>query len=127
MADFESPAFDIDTAFETILSNVQNGVYSGEYEFQADLFRNFNFAKDGQFSFLRKATHKHTHILTVQTGHFRYFPDLLTAAINFRRGNLALVSVSLDGVSIPDIYVLCRSLIREINVKPSVITPIEYS
>lgn len=83
----ESPAFDIAAAFEDIISNIQTGEYENEWEFQNDLSMTFSKAKDG---------------------HFRYGPDLLTAAISFRRGDLALVSVSLDGTSVPEIYVLCK-------------------
>lgn len=46
-------AFDIEAAFEAISSNVQNGVYSNEYEFQFDLYRTFSLAKDGMFSLPR--------------------------------------------------------------------------
>lgn len=82
-------AFDIETAFEDIIGNVQTGGYKNEYEFQSDLYLTFSKAKDG---------------------HFRYYPDLLTAAIEFRRGDLSLVSVSLDGTSVPEIYTTCKFL-----------------
>lgn len=37
-----------------------------------------------------------------------FSPDLLTAAIVFRRDGLSLASVSLDGVSVPEIYLVCK-------------------
>ncbi|KAJ4391823.1 hypothetical protein N0V93_005443 [Gnomoniopsis smithogilvyi] len=93
---YQFPAFDVEAAFDDIISNVQSGQYQNEYEFQNDLYLTFSKAKDG---------------------HFRFFPDLLTAAIVFRRDNLALASVSLDGKSVPKIYTL--SDIRLYNSDPS--------
>lgn len=52
---------------------------------------------------------------SAKDGHFRFFPDLLTAAISFRRANLSLVSVSLDGTSVPKIYTLCKSQILTVH------------
>lgn len=86
-ASYQFPAFDIPAAFEDIISNVKSGVYANEYEFQADLYAAFNLAKDG---------------------HFRYIPDLIGAAIQFRRQDIALASVSLDGVAVPQIYTVCQ-------------------
>lgn len=82
-ASYQFPAFDIPAAFEEIISNVQSGLYANEYGFQADLYAAFNLAKDG---------------------HFRYVPDLIGAAIQFRRQDIALASVSLDGAAVPQIY-----------------------
>lgn len=86
-ASYQFPAFDIPAAFEEIISNVKSGVYANEYEFQADLYAAFNLAKDG---------------------HFRYIPDLIGAALQFRRQDIALASVSLDGVAVPQIYTVCK-------------------
>lgn len=74
-----------------------------------------------KISSFRHQVFKLTQKLPPSIGHFRYLPDLLTAAMNFRRGNLALVSISLDGASPPDIYVL--SDIRTYNANPSLFTP----
>lgn len=93
-ASFQFPAYDIPAAFEEIISNVQGGVYANEYEFQADLYAAFNLAKDG---------------------HFRYIPDLIGAAIQFRRQDIALASVSLDGVAVPQIYAVCKCTIEAIH------------
>ena len=76
------PAVDVWGSLNVILTNIGSGTYANEYEFQADLFRTFNLAKDG---------------------HFRFFPDLLTKALEFGR-TVGLVSVSLDGVEIPKVY-----------------------
>lgn len=86
-ADYQFPAFDIPAAFEDIISNVKGGSYTNEYEFQADLYAAFNLAKDG---------------------HFRYIPDLIGAALQFRRQDIALASVSLDGAAVPQIYAVCK-------------------
>lgn len=40
-------AFDIETAFNDIITNVQSGQYQNEYEFQSDLYLTFPKAKDG--------------------------------------------------------------------------------
>lgn len=86
---YQFPAYDIPAAFEEIISNIQGGLYANEYEFQADLYAAFNLAKDG---------------------HFRYIPDLIGAAIQFRRQDIALASVSLDGVAVPQIYAVCKCI-----------------
>lgn len=86
-ASYQFPAFDIPAAFEDLISNVKGGLYANEYEFQADLYAAFNLAKDG---------------------HFRYIPDLVGAALQFRRQDIALASVSLDGIAVPQIYTVCE-------------------
>lgn len=42
-------AFDLEAAFDNIISNVQSGEYENEYEFQSDLYLTFSKAKDGHF------------------------------------------------------------------------------
>lgn len=42
-------AFDLEAAFDDIISNVQSGEYKNEYEFQSDLYLTFSKAKDGHF------------------------------------------------------------------------------
>ncbi|KAL1962724.1 hypothetical protein VTN77DRAFT_9268 [Rasamsonia byssochlamydoides] len=78
-----SPAVDIWAELYGVYDKVNNSAYAGEYEFEADLFQTFNLAKDG---------------------HFRFLPDLLTLAMTFSR-NVGLVSVSLNGTDLPQIYV----------------------
>lgn len=43
------PAFDLEGAFDDIISNVQSGQYQNEYDFQSDLYLTFTKAKDGHF------------------------------------------------------------------------------
>jgi hypothetical protein len=74
---------DIWAALYEVYHKVESHSYASEYDFQADLFRTFNLAHDG---------------------HFRFFPDLLTTALSFSR-NVSLVSVSMDGKQLPQIYV----------------------
>ena len=40
----------------------------------------------------------------VHDGHFRFVPDLLSKAVQFRRP-VSIVSVSMDGVEVPSVYV----------------------
>ena len=77
------PAVDIPAALQTVIDKLNNDTYANEYAFQADLFRTFNLAHDG---------------------HFRFFPDLLTSALRFSK-NTALVSVSLNGTALPELYI----------------------
>jgi hypothetical protein len=41
---------------------------------------------------------------SVHDGHFRFAPDLLSKAVQFRRP-VSIVSVSMDGVEVPKVYV----------------------
>lgn len=68
-------------------SNLENDVYANEYEFQQDLYQVFTPAHDG---------------------HFIVYPDLLTAAFEWRRRR-SLVSISSDGVEVPKIYLYGES------------------
>lgn len=45
----QNTAFDLEAAFDDIISNVQSGEYRNEYEFQSDLYLTFSKAKDGHF------------------------------------------------------------------------------
>ncbi|KAE8376749.1 hypothetical protein BDV26DRAFT_264909 [Aspergillus bertholletiae] len=82
-SEYLEPAVDIWAELQKVSDKIKSDAYAGEYEFQADLFKAFNLAHDG---------------------HFRFFPDLLTKVLTFHR-NVGLVSVSLDGEEIPEIYV----------------------
>ncbi len=98
-ASYLEPAIDIWASLNTILANIKAGVYKNEHEFQTDLLKTF---------------------LAVHDGHFRFAPDLLSKALQFRRP-VQVVSVSKDGVEVPKIYVKgepCRfSLWMNIRVK----------
>ncbi|KAF4629086.1 hypothetical protein G7Y89_g9059 [Cudoniella acicularis] len=82
-ADYPFPPADILGALDAVRTNVMTGTYKNEYQFQAALFQTFNQAHDG---------------------HFAFYSDALTKAFIFRR-QVALVSVSNDGIEIPKIYV----------------------
>ena len=81
-AGYLEPSVDVWAELDRVLSSIKTGGYRNEYEFQADLFRTFNLAHDG---------------------HFRFFPDLLSKALVFRRP-IPLVSVSREGVELPKVY-----------------------
>ncbi|KAH7399875.1 hypothetical protein BKA64DRAFT_733306 [Cadophora sp. MPI-SDFR-AT-0126] len=80
---YQFPAVDIFAALNTILENIQKGVYANEHAFQTDLLMLFQ---------------------SVHDGHFRFSPDLLSKALVFRRP-VQVVSVSVDGVAAPRVYV----------------------
>lgn len=72
------------TTLQTIRNKVSNGSYSGEFEFQQELYTEvFGAAHDG---------------------HFVYYPDLLTIPFDWNRP-LSLVSISPDQSTLPEIYV----------------------
>jgi hypothetical protein len=82
-ADYGFPPADILALMDDIESNVQTGEYASEYEFQADIFSTFVMAHDG---------------------HFAWLGDIHRA---FLFGNPLvddLVSVSADGVSLPQLF-----------------------
>jgi hypothetical protein len=68
----------------SIRAKLESGSYSGEYEFQSELYNNvFGLAHDG---------------------HFVFYPDLLTLVFDWNRP-LSLVSISQDQSSLPEIKV----------------------
>ncbi|KAK0643702.1 hypothetical protein B0T16DRAFT_512983 [Cercophora newfieldiana] len=74
------PPYDMFAALERIKSDLEADRYSGELEFQEDLYLNvFSAGHDG---------------------HFAYFPDALTKVFSWKRQR-SLVSISEDGVSAP--------------------------
>jgi hypothetical protein len=76
------PPFDLFAKLASVKANLQNNFYANEYEFQADLYQVFAPAHDG---------------------HYIMYPDLLSRAFDWGRQR-ALVSISSDGVEIPQIY-----------------------
>lgn len=76
------PAVDIRAELNKVVQGVKSSSYKSEYSFQADLFNKFNLVHDG---------------------HFRFFADLLTTTLTFQR-QIPVVSVSLDGKQLPQIY-----------------------
>ncbi|RDW57380.1 hypothetical protein BP5796_12830 [Coleophoma crateriformis] len=83
-ADYEYPPVDLVDAVTKIVNNLTNKAYSNEYAWQMDVFKTFMSARDG---------------------HFRFAGDLISRPIRFSR-NVSVVSVSMDGVAIPKLYVL---------------------
>lgn len=73
---------------DEIIAKVQSNAYVNEIAFQEDLYQITALAHDGHFSF---------------------YPDLLTRVMHFGRPH-ALVSVSRDGIELPQIYVFGNSL-----------------
>ncbi|KAH8659352.1 hypothetical protein BGZ60DRAFT_566904 [Tricladium varicosporioides] len=103
-SNYPFPPADILGTLDAVKANVTTATYKNEYQFQAALFQTFNQAHDG---------------------HFAFFPDLLTKAFSFRR-QVALVSVSNDGIEIPKIYVLNDTLasVNNTSFRPSAVLKI---
>ncbi|RDL38990.1 ClpP [Venustampulla echinocandica] len=80
---YQVPGIDIWRSLDDISSNIKRGRYSNEHVFLTDLFSTFNRVHDG---------------------HFRFLPDLLSKAVQFRRP-VQLVSVSRDGLEVPKVYI----------------------
>lgn len=92
------PATDVFGRLALIKSNLESGLYANEYAFQVDLYNIFALAHDG---------------------HFVMYPDLLSNALQWGR-QLAVVSISLNGTDIPQIYAY-EDVIAN-GTTPSVIT-----
>ena len=80
---YQMPAFDFWPAYDNIGVKLSNAAYLSEWEFGMDMLRTFNNAHDG---------------------HFRYILDIVGKVFSFER-DLSVVSVSLDGQSLPKVYV----------------------
>ncbi len=73
-------AYDLFANLAKVRSNLEAGVYPGEYEFQAELYQSvFGLGHDG---------------------HFVFYPDALTKVFEYRRSK-PIVSISEDGSSLP--------------------------
>lgn len=77
------PPYDFYADYERIYSSAQSGSYASEYDFGFDLYRSFQMTHDG---------------------HFVFIPDSVGLIFTFGRTE-PLVSVSTDGVSVPEVYV----------------------
>ncbi|TGJ79338.1 hypothetical protein E0Z10_g9423 [Xylaria hypoxylon] len=84
-SDYPYPPVDIFGELERIRSNLEADKYSGELEWQEDLYKNI--------------------VGKPHNGHLAYHPDLLTVPFEWVRP-FTLVSVSEDGISLPVIKVL---------------------
>ncbi|KIX03282.1 uncharacterized protein Z518_06834 [Rhinocladiella mackenziei CBS 650.93] len=80
--DYPQSAIDIQANLDRLIENVSTGTYSREYDFQTDLYHLFLSARDGHFSFI---------------------PDLFGVG-SFTVPDAALVSISLDGFQLPQVY-----------------------
>lgn len=77
-----NPAYNIDAFLNQTEDNVRSGTYKSELEFQQDLFYTFQQAFDG---------------------HLFFESDILNA-FTFSLDGAGLVSVSLDGIQLPEVY-----------------------
>jgi len=83
----------VQAEFDRIYLQAQAGSYAGEYDFGFDLYRSMQHVHDG---------------------HFVYYPDSVTLIFSFAR-SMPLVSVSLDGLSLPEVYVYADVLAMVMN------------
>lgn len=98
-------AVDIYGELATIQAKLSNGSYANEYQFEFELYRVFQTAHDG---------------------HFRYSPTLVAGIFNFARPQ-PIVSVSVDGVSLPQLYLYADIVAQSAGASftPSVINLID--
>lgn len=99
--------YDFEANFDRIYNNALSGSYANEYDFGFDLYRCFQVAHDG---------------------HFTFYPDSVTGVFAFGR-TTPLVSVSVDGVSIPEVYVYADILAASLgnaSFTPSPLTQVCY-
>lgn len=87
------PPYDFVGTWAAIHANTSAGAYQSEYEFGWAVYRAAQLAHDG---------------------HFVFYPDSVTGIFSFGRDNLALVSVSSDGMSDPQPY-LYSDVIASLN------------
>lgn len=83
-AGYPEPAIDVVAQLDNITAKLQNAEYNNEYEVQLDIATTFTRAHDG---------------------HFYFLPDILGVIAFSRDESLQLVSVSTDGVRLPEVYV----------------------
>lgn len=99
------PPYDFYAIWDEIYANASAGLYDSEYEFGWPLYKLFQNAHDG---------------------HFAFYPDSVTGVFTFGR-NTPLVSLSVDGKSIPQPYVYADVLTASFgnaSFTPSYITEI---
>lgn len=89
-SDYPYPAHDVLARLADVQAKVNNGSYENEYEYEVELFENV-FAP-------------------AHSGHFIFYPDLLTTPWAWARG-VSLVSISSDGTALPEIFFKGRYLI----------------
>ncbi|KAL1304447.1 hypothetical protein AAFC00_003443 [Neodothiora populina] len=99
------PPYDFFAVWEEIRANASAGAYASEYEFGWPLYKAFQNAHDG---------------------HFAFYPDSVTSVFTFGR-TTPLVSLSVDGESLPQPYVYADILTASFgnaSFTPSYITEI---
>ncbi|KAI9050054.1 hypothetical protein LZ554_006199 [Drepanopeziza brunnea f. sp. 'monogermtubi'] len=101
-AGFPYPAIDLVGQVNRIASSIQNNTYPNEHAWQTDMFSTFMAAKDG---------------------HFRFAGDLIVRPVRFTR-NVSLVSVSMDGTSMPQIYLTDDILAMNTNTTGAAPSPV---
>ena len=98
------PAVDVYGTLDDIISRVQAGGYSNEYDLEFDVYELFQ---------------------TTHDGHFRYLPNLVGAIFGYARP-IPLVSVSSDGKQLPEVYVYADIVAQSMNsTSASAITSID--
>jgi len=100
------PPYDFHAVYEGIVAKVTADAYSSEYEFGFELYRSFQNLHDG---------------------HFVFYPDSVTGVFTFGR-SIPLVSVSMDGQSLPEPYAFADVLTASFgnsSFTPSAIVAIE--
>lgn len=106
-ADYTEKPVDIMGTLDRMKSQLSSGGFKNEYDFQMQMMSLFDSAYDN---------------------HFAWQPDILASAMQFQRPpGTELVSVSTDGMAVPEIYVY-RDVIRANNdssFKPSVVKMID--
>lgn len=98
--------YDFWADFERIYARAKAGNYTNEYRFGFDLYRSFQKVHDG---------------------HFVIYPDSVNSIFSFGR-TTPLVSVSVDGLSIPEVYAyqdVLDTIIGNATYAPSPLTHID--
>lgn len=88
-SDYQYPAVNLTSGLEDITKNINEGSYSGEYEFQKDILE------------LMYSTHD---------GHMNCPLDLFNVFSFFTNGPGSLVSISEDGQKVPKVYLSSKSI-----------------
>lgn len=99
------PAVDVLGEYASIVSKLQSGGFTNEYDFEFTLYELFQ---------------------TTHDGHFRYLPSLVAGVFGFGRP-LAMVSVSSDGEALPKPYVYADILfsLSDTTFAPSAVSQID--
>ena len=83
-SDYAYPSVDIIKELQNLTDSVESNLYTKEYEYASDVYSVVERSHDG---------------------HYTFAPDILLSAFKFVR-TVQLVSVSMDGKELPQVYVL---------------------